>query len=138
MAASGNALMEMESGDRNEALAATTKHLFRGAMAFADGSGYATPTPGPIFLGHVSAEADNRTGQNGDKSAFLFYGRYRLQVALPSVALTDVGSPVYATDDNTYALSGVYAVGKVVRKVDTGLAVVEFIAPALATELGSV
>ena len=138
MAASQNVPVSQETGDRNAIPVATTKRLFQGAMAFADVSGYATPTPGPIFLGHVTAEADNRTGQNADKSVSLHCGRYRLQVAVPSVALTDVGSPVYATDDNTYALSGVYAVGKVVRKVGTNLAVVEFDAPALAADAGSV
>jgi hypothetical protein len=132
MAASKNVPMEFEIGDRNELPVAATKRLYEGSMAWLDGSGYVTNTPGDVFVGHVSAEADNRTGGNGDLPAHLVYGRYRLQVALTGVGLDDVGSSVYATDDNTYALSGDYLVGKVVRRVRANVAIVEFISPRLA------
>jgi hypothetical protein len=105
---------------------ATTKRLFQGAMAFLDASGYATPTPGAVFLGHAIAEADNRTGGNGAISVTTRQGVYKAQVTLTGVALTDVGGMVYATDDNTYALVGTYAVGKVVRYVSANVAIVEF------------
>jgi len=137
MAATMNVPFEWETGDRNEIPVATTKRLFEGAMAFLDASGYATPTPGSVFLGHVTAEADNRTGLDAAIPAYLRYGRYRGEVALTGVALTDVGSPVYATDDNTLSLVGTYAVGKVVRYVSANVAIVEFISPAIA-ESGSV
>lgn len=136
MAASKNVPVVLETGDRNVIPVAATKRLFQGAMAWLDASGYATPTPGETFLGHVTAEADNRTGLDGALSVSLHYGRYRLQVALTGVALTDVGAPVYATDDNTCALVGTYQVGKVVRYVSANLAVVEFTSPE-TTDAGS-
>jgi hypothetical protein len=134
MAASKNVPLVVETGDRNVIPVASTKRLFQGAMGFLDASGYATPTPGSIFLGHVVAEADNRTGGNAAISAWFHQGIYKAQVALTGVALTDVGAPVYATDDNTLALVGTYAVGKVVRYVSTNVAIVEFISPAVAVE----
>lgn len=136
MAASKNVPLRMETGDRNAAPVAATKRLFQGAMAFLDASGYATPTPGSVFLGHVVAEADNRTGLDGAKIAALHCGCYRAQVTLTGVARTDVGAVVYATADNAYALVGTYGVGKVVRYVSANTAVVEFVAPEI-TEAGS-
>ena len=138
MAASKNVPLVIETGDRNVTPVAITKRLFQGAMAFLDASGYATPTPGATFLGHAAAEADNRTGLDGAKSVALHYGRYCLQVALTGVALTDVGAPVYASDDNTYALVGTYQVGKVKRYVSANLAVVEFTSPEIGADAGSV
>lgn len=137
MAASKNVPFVEETGDRNVIPVASAKRLFEGAMAWEDASGYATPTPGPVFLGHVTAEADNRTGGNAAKSVSLRFGRYRGQVALPNVALTDVGAPVYATDDNTLALAGTYQVGKVVRYVSANVAVVEFISPEISPEVSA-
>jgi hypothetical protein len=137
MAATKNVPLVEETGDRNLIPVASTKRLFEGAMAFLDASGYATPTPGSVFAGHVVAEADNRTGGNAAKSVNLRYGRYCAQVALPSVAITDVGGPVYATDDNTYALTGTYQVGKVKRYVSANVAVVEFISPEIAPEVSA-
>lgn len=137
MAASKNLPLVTETGDRNYIPVASGKRLFQGAMAFMDASGYATPTPGAVFLGHVTAEADNRTGGNGAISVHLRQGIYKAQVAVPSIALTDVGAPVYATDDNTLALVGVYAVGNVVRYVSANTGVVEFTSPAIV-EAGSV
>jgi len=137
MAATKNVPLVLETGDRNVIPVATTKRLFQGAMAFLDGSGYATPTPGAVFLGHAVAEADNRTGLDAAISVETRQGIYKAQVALTGVALTDVGAPVYATDDNTYALVGTYAVGKVVRYVNANVAIVEFASPLIVAEEGS-
>lgn len=138
MAASKNVIFVEETGDRNQIPVAEAKQLFMGAMAFLDASGYATPTPGATFLGHITAEADNRTGLDGAISAHLRFGRYRGQVAITGVALTDVGAPVYATDDNTYSLVGTYQVGKVARYVSANVAVVEFTSPEISADAGSV
>lgn len=132
MAASKNTVFVEETGDRNVIPVASTKRLFQGAMAFLDASGYATPVPGEVFLGHVVDEADNRAGGNAAIKVETRYGRYCGQVALSSVALTDVGAPVYATDDNTLSLAGVYQVGKVKRYVSVNVAVVEFTSPEIA------
>jgi len=132
MTATMNVPFKWETGDRNEIPVAATKRLFEGAMAFLDGSGYATPTPGSVFLGHVAAEADNRNGLDGAISVVLRHGRYLGQVPLSGVTLADLSAPVFAVDDNTLSLSGVYEVGKVVRYVGADLAVVEFASPTLS------
>lgn len=137
MAATQNVPLVLETGDRNVIPVATTKRLFQGAMAFLDASGYATPTPGAVFLGHAIAEADNRTGDNGAISVITRQGTYKAEVVLTGVAITDVGGLVYASDDNTYALVGTYAVGKVVRYVSANRAIVEFTTSPQAEE-GSV
>lgn len=137
MAATQNVPLEMETGDRNTTPVAAGVRLFQGAMAWLDYQGRLTNVPGNVFMGHMAAEADNRNGAAAAISGWTRYGRYRAQVALTGVALTDVGSPVYATDDNIYALTGDYPVGKVVRYVSANVAVVEFISP-VETEVGSV
>jgi len=131
MAASGNVPLELEIGDRNECPVAAGEDLYRGSMVFADAAGRATTTLGAIFLGHAAAEANNVNGGAGAINVLLHTGRYRAQVTLTGVALTDVGKWVWASDNNTLALTsngGANAlVGKVARYVDTNLAVVEFI-----------
>jgi hypothetical protein len=128
MAATGNAPLEQEIGDRNECPVAAGQRLYRGSMAFADGAGRATTVLGAKFLGHVVAEANNAGGGAGAINAVLYGGRYRLQCAVPSVALTSIGAEVFASDDNTLTLTpgANTRVGRVVRYVDTDLAIVEF------------
>ncbi len=130
MAATGNTPLELEIGDRNECPVAAGQQLFRGAMVFADAAGRATSVLGAKFLGHAAAEADNRTGGAGAINVLLHGGCYRAQVAVPSVALTDIGKEVFASDDNTLSLSSSGGantlVGRVIRYVDTNLAIVEF------------
>jgi hypothetical protein len=128
MAANGNVPLELEIGDRNECPVAATTQLFRGSCVFADAAGRATGTLGPIFLGHAAAPADNRLGGAGAINVLLHAGRYRAQVALTGVALTDIGKEVFASDNNTLTLTpgANTLVGRVMRYVDTNLAVVEF------------
>lgn len=141
MAATGNALLELEIGDRNECPVAAGQQLFRGALAFADAAGRATSVLGAKFLGHVAAEADNRTGGAGAINVLLHGGRYRAQVTVPSVALTSIGAEVFASDDNTLALTSNGGantrVGRVVRYVTTNTAIVEF-APVIDTAVVTV
>ena len=63
-------------------------------------------------------------------------GRYRLIVLLTGV-ITDVGMPVYASDDSVYTFSGVYSyVGVITRYVDATHMEVEF-RPGEQDEWGS-
>lgn len=128
MAATGNAILELEIGDRNEAPVAADKRLYRGSMAFADADGRATNVLGAKFLGHVAAEANNTAGGAGAINVLLHAGRYRAQVAITGVALTDRGKQVYASDNNTYTLTAGSntLVGRVVRYVGANTALVEF------------
>lgn len=128
MAATGNAPLEQEIGDRNECPVAASQHLYRGSMAFGDAAGLATTVLGAKFLGHMVAEADNSAGADGAINAVLMAGRYRLQVTLTGVALTDIGAPVFASDNNTLTLTpgANTPVGKVLRYVAANTAIVEF------------
>ncbi|OGP75469.1 MAG: hypothetical protein A2Y80_01250 [Deltaproteobacteria bacterium RBG_13_58_19] len=130
MAATRNNPLELEIGDRNEAPVAASKQLFEGSMAFADVAGRATDVLGAQFLGHVAVMADNRTGGAGAINVVLRGGRYRAQVPLTGVALTDIGKQVFASDNETYTLDdgeGDNAlVGRVIRYVAADKAIVEF------------
>lgn len=141
MAATGNVPLEWESGDRNECPVAAGLQLFRGAMVFGDVAGRASSVLGAMFLGHAAAEADNRTGGAGAINALLHGGRYRAQVTVPSVVLTSIGAEVFASDNNTLALTSNGGantrVGRVVRYVTTDTAIVEF-APVIDTAVVTV
>ena len=102
--------------------------IYEGAMVGDNGSGYARPlTAGDKFVGHSIEKVDNASGSAGDKNVKVLGGRYRLEVALVGT-ITDVGQPVYATDDDTYtfvAVSSSY-VGVVTRYVSATKMEVEF------------
>jgi hypothetical protein len=134
MSATQNVPMSIEVGDRNELPVAAARRLFEGSCAFADVAGRATDVQGGAgakFLGHVAAEADNRNGGAGAIRVVLRGGRYRAQVTLTGVALTDIGAQVFASANDTYALTsngGVNSlVGRVVRYVGADTAIVEFV-----------
>ncbi len=102
--------------------------VFEGAM-LGDNSGYARGlVAGDRFVGHSQEEYDNSDGSQGDHNITRLRGRYRLQVTLSSVAITDVGADVYASADDTLTLTkGSNSwVGRVDRYVTTDTAVVEF------------
>lgn len=131
MAASANVPLKVESGmsgHLNTLTVYESVHPYEGAMA-GMASGYVRPlVAGDQFAGHFYNEKTNAAGASGDVSVSLRQGRYRAQVTITSVAITDVGKPVFASADNTYSLtSTTYSrVGKVVRYVTTNTAIVEF------------
>jgi hypothetical protein len=104
-------------------------HIYEGGMVFRRSDGYATNVAGGNpFLGHAYAEANNSTGASGALEVYVRNGRYQLQVTLASVAITDVGKPVYASDDATLTLTptGNSQVGQVVKFLATNTCIVEF------------
>lgn len=118
-------------GDINELPVIATDIIYQGAAVGDNGSGYARPlVSGDPFRGFAELKVDNSAGAAGDK-----YVRCRrrglIQLSVTSVAITDVGRPVYASDDNTFALAGIGTkVGYVHRYVSSGVAVVAFDADA--------
>ena len=73
--------------------------VYEGAMVGDNASGYGRPlAAGDPFRGHCVEKVDNAAGAAGAKNIQLLTGRYRLIAALAG-AITDVGRPVYATDD---------------------------------------
>lgn len=102
--------------------------VYEGAMVGDNAAGYGRPlVAGDKFVGHAVEKVDNSSGSAGDENIKILTGRYRLKVALVGT-ITDVGQPVYASDDDTYtfvAPSNSY-VGVVTRYVSATKMEVEF------------
>lgn len=108
---------------------AAAVRVYDGAAVGSNSSGYGRGfTLGDTFRGHANGGVDNASGSAGDKNLLLRRGRYCLEVSISGVSITDAmrGSKVYITDDGTYSLRIGLHVGKVVRYVSSGVAIVEF------------
>jgi hypothetical protein len=103
--------------------------VFEGAaVGLVVASGHARPLAATdIFGGFAELKADNSAGAAAAINvACRTHGRIRL--AIGSLAITDIGKPVYASDDDTFTLTqgtSVY-VGRVAEFISTGIGVVEF------------
>lgn len=103
--------------------------IYEGAAAgFVDASGYARPLAGgDRFAGFASRKADNSAGTAGAiRVEVIDEGEIQLSVA--GAVVTDVGQPVYATDDDTFVFSPVGGsfIGFATRFVSAGVVVVSF------------
>jgi hypothetical protein len=105
--------------------------VFEGALVGDNGAGYGRPlTAGDKFQGHAVRKVDNSAGSAGDKNIELRSGHYRAVVALVAL-ITDVGQPVYASDDGALTMvaastSAYSYVGIVTRYVSATKMEVEF------------
>jgi len=94
--------------------------IYLGAAVGENGSGYYRPLVGADpFEGFAVATVDNSAGSAGDKNVKV-YQRGVVTLSVTGVtAVTDEGSTVYATDDNTFTLtaSGATSIGKIIRFV---------------------
>lgn len=113
--------------------------VYEGAMVGENGAGYGRPlVAGDKFLGHAVKKVDNTAsgitgaaGAAGDLNIQLLTGRYRMIVPLVA-AITDVGQPVYASDDAAYTMVGAGSstgnsyVGVVTRYISATQMEVEF------------
>jgi hypothetical protein len=123
-----NVARPLELGDLNDVGVIATDIIYEGAAVGDNGSGYARPlVAGDPFLGFAQAKADNSAGAAGAVNVTV-KSKGRVQLAVGSLAITDVGKTVYASDDDTFTLTASTnsAVGRVVRFVSTGVGVVEF------------
>lgn len=80
------------------------------------------------FAGHAQFKVDNTLGVS-TKRVQTRRKFYQQQVSVPSVAVTSIDGAVYMSDDGTYTLTETATttlVGKVVRYVSSGVAIVEF------------
>jgi len=125
----------------------TNDIIYAGAAVGDNGSGYARPyTAGDPFLGFAVAKADNtvsgplgKAGSNGDIDVEV-YQRGRIEAAVTGAsAVTDVGKPVFMSDDNpatlTLTASTSYPmIGKVARWKTSTTCVVDFFAESMRTE----
>jgi hypothetical protein len=122
----------------NRPVLASTK-IYEGAMVGLS-AGYGRGlVAGDLFQGHADEQADNSAvATNGAIDVRCRDGEYDLEVTLSGVAVTDVGRPVYASDDATLSLNapGYSFVGIVKRYVTTNTAVVTF-KPRSVDEFGT-
>ncbi len=107
-----------ELGDIGELPVIAADIIYEGAALGDNASGYARPlVAADPFLGFAERKVDNSTGAAGDKKVRV---RERGKVIVPVVGVTgvgDVGTAVYASDDDTFTLTSVgnSAIGKIVR-----------------------
>ena len=93
-----------------------------------NGSGYARAlVAGDTFFGFADENTDNSAGSAGDIRVRCRQ-KGRIQLTVPSVAITSVGVAVYASDDGTFTLTvgSNTKIGVVSRFVEANTCIVEF------------
>ena len=109
----------------------STRTTYKGALISQDTTGYALPganTAGYEFAG-VAVEQVAQTATSSDGTDKIRVARNGLvELAFSSVAVADVGRPVWLTDDQTGSLTqtNVGPIGRVVERLSSTLAVVAF------------
>lgn len=124
--------MSLLSGSLSSIPIIASDIVYGGAMVGDNGAGYGRPlVKGDKFVGHAKEDVDNSSGAAGDLNIELQAGRYRLEVPLVAL-ITDVGQPVYASDDAALGMIGADSagaltyVGVVTRYVSSTRMEVEF------------
>ncbi len=116
-------------GEINAYLVIAAEIIYQGAaIGLVKASGHARPlAAGDKFGGFAEAQADNSTGAAGAVLVRAIESG-KIELAVSGAVITDIGLPVYATDDDTFSLSpvgGVF-VGFVHRFVSAGVVEVAF------------
>jgi len=118
-----------EIGELNDLPVIATDIIYEGAAAgIVAASGHVRPlVGGDKFAGFVNCIADNAAGSAAAILANLI-SKGKVQLSVSGAVITDVGQPVYATDDNTFVFSPVGAsyIGRVFRFVSSGVVIVDF------------
>jgi hypothetical protein len=115
-------------GDMNDLGVVASDIIYEGAAVGDNGSGYARPlVAGDPFWGFALEYVDNSAGSAGDKKVHV-RTRGRVQLAVSSAAITDIGNAIYASDDATFTLTASTNthIGRMVGYVSSGVAIVEF------------
>jgi hypothetical protein len=127
-----NAPRTFEIGTLNDLPMVATDIIYDGAaVGVVPATGHARPlAAGDRFAGFCQAKADNTGAAAAMNVRVVESGCVQLPVT--GAVITDVGQPVYATDDDTFTfnpVAGVF-VGFVKRFVSSGVVIVQFNAPA--------
>lgn len=119
----------MELGERNDVPVVATDIIYEGAaVGVVDASGHARPlVGGDRFIGFAVAKCDNSAGLAAAKNVRVVQSG-KVQLPVSGAVITDVGQPVYATDDDTFAFNPVGGtfIGTVIRYVSSGVVIVGF------------
>jgi len=98
------------------------------AVGLVDGTGHARPlAAGDRFVGFAIEKADN-TGGAAAALTVKVRTAGQAQLTVADAVITDVGQPVYASDDDTFTLnpaSGSF-IGRVRRYISSGVVLVDF------------
>lgn len=124
----------IEQGEKNAFPVIASDIIYEGAaVGLVDATGHARPlTTADRFVGFAEVKADNSAGSAAAINVKVFE-RGKIELAVTGAVITDVGQPVYASDDDTFTLnpaSGPF-IGFVHRFVSSGVAVVSYDAPQL-------
>lgn len=118
-----------ELGDRNEFPVIAADIIYEGAaVGLVNASGHARPlTSVDRFVGFAEKKADNSAGAAAAINVRT-HKRGSVSLSVTGAVITDVGQPVYATDDNAFQFTPTSAVfiGFVRRFVSSGVVIVEF------------
>lgn len=98
------------------------------AVGLVAASGHARPlVAGDRFVGFAESRCDNSTGAAAAKRVRVAQ-KGKVQLAVTGALITDIGCPVYATDDDTFALTPVGGsfVGLIDRFISSGVVSVKF------------
>jgi len=120
---------DYELGDRNEFPVIASDIIWEGAaVGYVAASGHSRPlTSADKFAGFAEAKADNSAGAAADINVRV-KKKGVVKLAISGAVITDVGNPIYATDDNAFSFiktSGVF-IGFSRRFVASGYMMVEF------------
>ena len=102
--------------------------IYRDAAIGDNAAGYAEAlVAGDSFRGFADAKVDNSDGAAGAKNVDVITSGWK-QVTITGIAITDVGKPVYMSDDDTFTLTATSnsLVGFVYRYVTSNTCVIEF------------
>lgn len=109
-----------EMGEYNELPVSASDIIYEGAAVGENGSGYFRPlVAADPFAGFAVDKADNSAGAAGAVNVKVKQEGFIELDVTGVTAVTDEGSTVYASDDDTFTLtsSGNSAIGKIVRYV---------------------
>lgn len=126
---SANKPRAFELGERNQIPVIAADIIYEGAaVGIVRASGHAQPLAATDqFSGFAEAKADNSAGSAADIDVTVIKSG-QIQLSVSGAVITDVGQPVYATDDDTFQFSPVGGafIGFVKRFVSSGVVIVEF------------
>ena len=119
----------MELGNRNAVPVIASEIIYEGAaVGVVTATGHARPlAAGDSFAGFAEAKADNSAGAAAALNVRVIASG-DIELAVSGSVITDIGQPVYATDDDTfvYLPTGGVFIGFMKRHVSAGNAVVCF------------
>jgi hypothetical protein len=125
---SASKVRDYELDDINELPVIGADTIYEGAAVGNNGSGYARPLQGgDTFLGFAEETVDNEDGSDGDKRVRV-KSKGKVKLPISGLAVGDLGSTVYASDDDTFTLTSTdnSEIGSVYRFVSSGVGIVAF------------